>query len=123
MNSPDADKWKDTCKEEYDTLMGYHTWTLVERPIGINVIGSCWTFRAKKDNLRQVTKYKARLVSQGYSQIPGLNFNETYSPTIQLMAIRLILAIACKYNLELRHMDVKGAYLNGMLEEEVYMRL
>ena len=82
MNSPDADKWKDACKEEYDTLMGYRTWTLVERPAGINIVGSLRTFRMKRDNLGQVTKYKARLVAQGYSQIPGLDFNETYFPTI-----------------------------------------
>ena len=82
MNSPDTDKWKDACKEEYNNLMGYRTWTLVERPAGINIVGSRWTFRTKRDNLGQVTKYKARLVAQGYSQIPGLDFNETYSPTI-----------------------------------------
>ena len=82
MNSPEADKWKDACKEEYDTLMGYRTWTLVKRPAGINIVGCRWTFRTKRDNIGQVTKYKARLVAQGYSQIPGFDFNETYSSTI-----------------------------------------
>ena len=62
------------------------------------------------------------MVAQGFSQIPGLDFNETYSPTICFTSIRLILALTCKYNLNLRHIDIKGAYLNEKLEEDVYMR-
>jgi len=62
------------------------------------------------------------LVAQGFLQIPGLDFNETYSPTIRFMSIRLILALVCRYNLELRHIDVKGAYLNGKLDDNVYMQ-
>jgi Reverse transcriptase (RNA-dependent DNA polymerase) len=72
--------------------------------------------------LGQIDNYKARLVAQGFSQVPGLDFNETYSPTIRFTTIRLILALACKYNLEVRQIDIKGAYLNGILEDDVYMR-
>ena len=68
-----------------------------------------------------MNKYKSRLVAQGFSQIEGLDFNETFSPTIRFTTIRLILAFACRYNLELRHIDIKGTYLNGKLEDDVYM--
>ena len=88
-------------KLEYGTLMEYHTWTLVERPPNINVVGSRWTFRVKRDNLGLLNKLKSRLVAQGFSQIPGLDFNETYSPTIRFTSIRLILTLASRYNLEL----------------------
>ena len=66
-------------------------------------------------------KFKARLVAQGFPQIAGLDFNVTYSPTIRFTSIRLILALACQYNLFLQHIDIKGAYLNGKLEEDIYM--
>lgn len=62
------------------------------------------------------------MVAQGFSQIPGIDFNETYSPTIRLTSIHFILTLACKLNLELRQIDIKGAYLNGIIDEDVYMR-
>ena len=120
--SPLAKKWREACEIEYETLMGYKTWTLVERPPNVNVVGSRWTFRIKRDNLGNTDRFKARFVAQGFSQVPGLDFNETYSPTIRLTSIRFILALACKYDLELRHIDVKGAYLNGRLDEEIFMK-
>jgi hypothetical protein len=122
IRSPNAEKWKDSMDAEYETLMGYRTWNLVERPHNVNIVGNRWIYRIKRDNLGQINKYKARLVAQGFSQVPGLDFNETYSPTIRFTTIRLILALACKYNLEVRQIDVKGAYLNGILEDDVYMR-
>ena len=121
MRSPNAGKWKSACDEEYNTLLGYHTWTLVERPPNTNIVGSRWTFRVKWDNHGQVDRYKARLVAQGFSQVPGLDFNETYTPTIRLTTIRFIIALACNYNLKLRQIDVKGVYLNRRLDEAVYM--
>ena len=122
MKSPDCKKWMEACQKEYDTLMDFNTWTLVEKPPGINVVGNRWVFRIKRDNVGQVDRIKARLVAQGFSQVPGIDFNETYSPTIRFTSIRFILALAAHYNLELRQIDIKGAYLNGMLDETVYMR-
>ena len=122
MKSPNAEGWKVSMEKEYDNLMGYHTWELVERPPDANIVGSRWTYRIKRDNLGLSNDLKSRLVAQGFSQVPGIDFDETYSPTIRFTSIRLILALACRYNLELRHIDVKGAYLNGILEDEVYMK-
>ena len=84
-------------------------WNLVERPLDINIVGSQWTFRVKRNNLRQVDKYKAQLVAQGFSQVSSLDFNKTFSPTIRFTSIHFILAMACHYNLELWHVDIKGA--------------
>ena len=121
MTSPNTEKWKSACTKEYNTLMGYHTWTLIERPPNTNIVGSRWMFQVKCDNHGQVNRYKAWLVAQGFSQVPGLDFNETYTPTIRLTTICFIIALACKYNLELRQINIKGAYLNGKLDEDVYM--
>jgi Reverse transcriptase (RNA-dependent DNA polymerase) len=121
MSSINAEYWKPSCHVKYDTLIGYHTWTLVERPPNTNIVGNRWIFRIKRDNLGLVNKFKSCLVAQGFSQIEGLNYNETYSPTIRFTTICLILALACKYDLELCHIDIKGAYLNGKLEDVVYM--
>ena len=122
MQSSNALKWRKSFEEEYETLLGYHTWNLVKRPPNINIVGSWWTFRVKRNNLGQVDKYKAQLIAQGFSQVSGLDFNETFSPTIRFTSICFILAMACCYNLKLRHIDVKGTYLNGILDDDVYMR-
>ena len=116
MNSPEVKEWKPSCEAEYDILMGYHTWKLVKRPPNINIIGCRQTFRVKRDKLGAINKYKSRLVAQGFMQIKGLNYHETFSPTI-----RLILALACRDNLELCHIDIKGAYLNSKLKDDIYM--
>ena len=113
--------WSDCMKLEYDTLMGYYTWTLIKRPPNINIVGSQWTFRVKRDNLGLLNKLKSKLIAQGFSQIPGLDFNEIYSPTIMFTSIQLILALTCHYNLELQQIDVEGPCLNGILNNEVYM--
>ena len=93
-----------------------------KRPLNTNIVGCRWTFRVKRDNLGAINKYKSRLVAQGFTQVKGLDYTETFSPTIRFTTIRLILTIACRDNLELRHIDIKGAYLNGRLEDDVYMR-
>jgi Reverse transcriptase (RNA-dependent DNA polymerase) len=122
MKSANTKKWRQACEEEYNMLMGYHTWDLVEKPDDANIVGSRWVFRVKRDNIGDINKFKSRVVAQGYSQIAGVDFQETFSPTIRLTSIRLILALACKYNLVLQHINTKGAYLNGKLDDTVYMR-
>ena len=72
---------------EYNVLKEYHTWTLVEKPPNANIVGCRWTFRIKRDNLGQIDKLKSRLVTQKFSHIPGIDFDETYSLTIQFTSI------------------------------------
>ena len=76
----------------------------------------------KQDNQGQVNQYKARLVAQGFSQVEGIDYEDIYSPTIRMTTIQLILALAPKYDLMLRMVDVKGTYLNGKLDDTVYMQ-
>ena len=82
---------------------------------------SKWVFRNKQDQDGIVVRNKARLVAQGYTQVEGLDFGETYAPVARLEAIRILLAYACAHNIKLYQMDVKSAFLNGYMNEEVYV--
>jgi Reverse transcriptase (RNA-dependent DNA polymerase) len=116
--------WEKAIQEELDTLRKAGTWSLEEAPPGANVVGSKWVFKAKKDAAGKVVRYKARLVAQGFSQVPGIDYFDTYAPVAKLPSIRAILAIANRQNMELHQVDIKGAYLNGDLtgEEVIFMR-
>jgi hypothetical protein len=116
--------WEKAIHEELATLQRAETWKLVDAPQGANVVGSKWVFRAKKDAAGNVVRYKARLVAQGFSQIPGIDYFDTFAPVARLSSIRTVLAFAAAENLETGQIDIKGAYLNGELttKENIYMR-
>jgi hypothetical protein len=97
------------------------TWELVPRPKNKNVISTKWVFWNKLNEDGQVTRNKSRLVCKGYAQIEGIDFEETFSPVARMEVICLILAYACSKNVKVYHMDVKSSFLNGELEEEVYI--
>jgi hypothetical protein len=90
-------------------------------PEAHNVIGTKWVFRNKQDEDGQVVRNKARLVAQGFTQVEGLDFGETYAPVARLEAIRILLAYANHHNILLYQMDVKSAFLNGEIEELVFV--
>ena len=90
-------------------------WELIPRPKGVNVIGTKWIFKNKSDEHGTVIRKKSRLVTQGYTQVEGINFDETFAPVVGLESIRILLAIANHLNFKLYQMDVKSAFLNGML--------
>jgi hypothetical protein len=96
-------------------------WSLVPRPCDRNVIGTKWVFKNKSDEHGTVVRNKARLVAQGYTQVEGIDFDETFAPVARLESIRVLLAIACHLGFKLYQMDVKSAFLNGLLQEEVYV--
>jgi hypothetical protein len=85
------------------------------------VIGTKWVFRNKLNEDAQVTRNKARLVCKGYAQVEGIDFEETFSPVSIMEAIILILAYACSNNIKVYHMNVKSAFLNGDIKDEVYI--
>ena len=96
-------------------------WDLVQRPPDVNIIGTKWIFKNKSDEEGNVTRNKARLVAQGYTQIEGIDFDETFAPVTRMESVRLLLAMACKMRFKLHQMDVKSAFLNGYLKQEVYV--
>jgi hypothetical protein len=116
--------WEKGIKEELGTLKKAGTWVLVDAPPGANIVGSKWVFHAKKDAAGHVVRYKARLVAQGFSQVPGVDYFDTFAPVARLASIRAVLAIAAVKDLEIHQIDIKGAFLNGILtsEETIYMR-
>ncbi|CAM8905161.1 unnamed protein product [Rhodiola kirilowii] len=113
--------WVMAMQEELGEFQRNDVWDLVPRPDGMNVIGTKWIFKNKTDELGTITRNKARLVAQGYTQIEGVDFDETFVLVARLEAIRLVLALACHLKFKLFQMDVKSAFLNGLLNEEVYV--
>ena len=115
---PDWPLWKKAIEEELASLKAAGTWELVDAPKGVNVVGSKWVFRAKKDAAGNFIRYKARLVAQGFSQVPGVDYFDTFAPVARLASIRTVLAFAAAEDYETGQIDVKAAYLNGKLTED-----
>ncbi|KAJ3474391.1 hypothetical protein NLI96_g12482 [Meripilus lineatus] len=118
----EAEHWMKGCEKEMGRLKRYGTYILVKPPAGANIIGSKWVFRRKKDAIGKVIEYKARLVAQGFTQTYGVDYTDTFAPVAKLTSIRTILALAARNDWEIHQMDVKSAYLNGTLDEVIYMR-
>ncbi|KAK8569112.1 hypothetical protein V6N12_007644 [Hibiscus sabdariffa] len=108
-------------RSEMDSMSDNQVWTLVEPPEGIKPIGCKWVFKKKTDMDGNVQTYKGRLVAKGYRQIHGIDYDETFSPVAMFKSIRILLALAVFHDYEIWQMDVKTAFLNGKLEEDVYM--
>jgi reverse transcriptase-like protein len=114
---PDWLLWEKAIQDELATLKAAGTWRLEEAPPNANIISSKWVFKAKKDAAGNIAQYKARLVAQGFSQIDGVDYDDTYAPVACLVSSHAIIAMANHLCLELHQVDIKGAYLNGMLNE------
>nr|GEY31943.1 hypothetical protein [Tanacetum cinerariifolium] len=97
-------------------------WNLVELPPNGKTVGSKWLFRKKTDMDGAVHTYKARLMAKGYTQTPGIDYEETFSPVADIRAIMILMSIAAHYDYEIWQMDVKTTFLNGYLSEEIYMK-
>ena len=122
MSSPDAPYWKEAVNSEIESILQNHTWELVDLPKGSKPLGYKWIFKKKLKADGSVDKYKARLVIKGFRQKEDLDYFDTYSPVTRITSIRMLIAIASILNLEIHQMDVKTAFLNGELEEEIYMQ-
>jgi hypothetical protein len=108
-------------EEEINQIEKNKTWELVPRPLNKNVIGAKWVFRNKMDESGKISRNKARLVCKGYAQVEGIDYGENFAPIVRMESIRLFLAYTSSKNIKVYQMDVKYAFLNGDLEEEVYM--
>ena len=121
MKSQDIAFWKEAINDEMDSIMGNNTWVLVDLPPGCKPLGCKWIFKRKMKVDGTIEKFKARLVIQGFKQKSGIDYFDTYAPVARISTIRLLIALASIHNLLIHQMDVKTAFLNGELEEEVYM--
>ena len=115
------DNWIIAMQEELNQFERNNVWKLVEKPENYPVIGTKWVFRNKLDEHGIIIRNKARLVAKGYNQEEGIDYEETYAPVARLEAIRMLLAYASIMNFKLYQMDVKSAFLNGLIQEEVYV--
>ncbi|KAL0340193.1 UNVERIFIED_CONTAM: Retrovirus-related Pol polyprotein from transposon TNT 1-94 [Sesamum radiatum] len=121
LSSPEAPFWKEAINNEIESIMQNHTWELVDLPSGNKPLGCKWILKRKYKADGSIDKYKARLVAKGFKQKEGLDFFDTYSPVTRITSIRVLIAVAALYDLEIHQMDVKTAFLNGELDEEIYM--
>ena len=109
-------------QKEYNSLMDYQTWDLVDLPPNANLVGCKWVFKTKRKADGQIDRFKARLVAQGFSQQHGVDYEETFAPVAKYKSIRTVLAIGNQLDLEIHQMDVNSAYLNGEIVEDIYMK-
>jgi hypothetical protein len=107
-------------QEEYDALMHNNTWSLVPPPPGANIVSSKWIFRHKHNADGSLARHKARWVVRGFTQQPGVDFDETFSPVVKPATIRVVLSLAISQQWPVHQLDVKNAFLHGDLTEEVY---
>ena len=121
MKRSDAVQWEMACKQERKAFEGMGVYSVIPCPQGHKVMGSKWVFRIKRGPDGTIQKYKAQLVARGFMQVEGVDYDETFAPVTKLTSLRTILALANEHDLEVHQMDVKSAYLNGALKEEIYM--
>ncbi|KAL8089363.1 hypothetical protein AgCh_038981 [Apium graveolens] len=122
LQDKDADLWQKAMESEMESIFSNQVWELVEPPNGVKPIGYKWIYKKKRGSDKKVKAWKARLVAKGYTQKEGIDYEETFSPVVMLKSIRILLCIAAHLDYEFWQMDVKTAFLNGSLEETIYMQ-
>ena len=122
LSGSNSKEWEKAMKSEMNSLHENQVWDLVKLPKGRKAIGCKWIFKTKIDGEGNVERHKARLVAQGYTQKFGVDYDQTFSPVVSFESIRSIIAIAAKNGLKLHQMDVKTAFLNGELTEEIFLK-
>ena len=123
IKSKESTHWQKAMKEEYESLIANNTWVLTNLPEGKPAIKSRWVYTKKYNSDGSLERYKARFVAKGFSQIKGINYEEVFSPTASLVLFRFILIMALKNNWKVKQGDVKTAFLESKLDEEIYIEL
>ncbi|CAB4027047.1 Hypothetical predicted protein [Paramuricea clavata] len=122
LDSEHATQWKAAADAEYQSLLENETWELVELPAGRKSISFKWVFKVKYDETKKVERFKGRLVAKGFLQKYGIDYDETFSQVVRFSSIRALLAFGVSRRMLIHQMDVVTAFLNGTLDEEIYMQ-
>ena len=120
----EVEEWDKAMDEELGMMKKMDTWELVEPAAGKNIVRCHWVFTTKKDKHGNIACYKAQLVAQGFSQKPCIDYNDngTFMPVMCFESLHTLLTLAAENDWELRQFNMKSAYLNGKLKEEIYMK-
>ena len=122
LSSSEKSEWEKALDNEYSSLMEHKTWDLIKSPEGRNIIDSKWVFKVKTNADSKIKRHKASLIARGFTQTAGVDFEEAFSPVVKYTSIRTLSAIVNQLDLELHQMDVSTAFINGDLQEEIYMK-
>ena len=121
MKRADKQLWLSAMEDELSALQEQGTWQIVPRPQGRKIISTKWVLRIKWNPEKTVPLYKARLCARGFTQVYGVDFDETYSPTLSKAGLRLILAVAVQLGMHIHSVDCKNAFLNGEIDRDIYL--
>lgn len=119
-------RWREAIEDELQNLENHQTWEYDKLPLGRKAIGSKWMFKVKYNTDGSVARFKARLVAQGFSQVHGINFSETFALTVRRESLRIYLALCLMLNLFIHQVDIVGAYVESLLgdnELPIFMKL
>nr|GEW22845.1 putative zinc finger, CCHC-type [Tanacetum cinerariifolium] len=113
--------WREAMEDELNSMSKNNVWKLAELPKGAKLVGCKWVYKTKLEPNGNVERYKALLVAKGYTQKEGIDYKDTFSPVSRKDSLRIVMSLVAHFNLELHQIDVKMAFLNGDLHEDVYM--
>lgn len=116
-----SNEWQKAIKKELNAFDINNAWELVDKPSNKNIVQNKWVFKVKRNQNGDIVTYEARLVAKGFTQRYGIDYTETFSPVIRFSNLRLLLAITAELDLEADHLDVETAFLNGEIDQEIYM--
>jgi len=122
MTSEDNEKWLAAMKSELESMRKNGVWELSVLSQGSKAIGCKWVYKTKRDSKGAIDRYKARQVAKGHTQQEGIDYTEAFSPVSTKDSFRVVMALVAHFDLHLHQMDVKTAFLNGYLKEEIYMQ-
>jgi hypothetical protein len=123
LSGPNAQQWREAMQEEIATCERMCVWKRTTLPPGRQVVGCRWVLTIKRNAAGEIERFRARLVAQGFSQRPGVDYDEVYAPTHRMTTLRALLAVGAAHDFEIEQLDVRTAYLNAPLEHEIYMKM